>query len=113
MYQLRPGNLTIASIIALTLCNLSLNAYAAGEEAAFLKHGCWQCHGTEGQGTIAGPRLGPDPIPYEAFSVFVRGSSREMPAFRESVLPEADLVKIHEYLKSRPRAVDTRSQLGQ
>jgi len=30
MYQLRPGNLTIASIIALTLSNLSLNAYAVG-----------------------------------------------------------------------------------
>jgi mono/diheme cytochrome c family protein len=106
-------NLATAYFIALTLCSFSSKVLAADEDAVFMKYGCWQCHGTEGHGTLAGPKLGPDPIPYEGFSAFVRGSSREMPPYRESVLPEPDLVKIHEYLKSRPPAVDTRSLLGQ
>lgn len=77
-----------------------------------MKYGCWQCHGSEGQGTIAGPKLAPNPIPYDGLSSFIRGSSREMPPYRETVLPEPDLMKIYEYLKSRPPAVDTRGQLG-
>jgi mono/diheme cytochrome c family protein len=106
-------NLAIAYFTALTFCSFSSKVLAADERAIFMKYGCWQCHGTEGQGTLAGPKLGPNPIPYEGFSAFVRGSSREMPPYRESVLPEPDLVKIHEYLKSRPLAVDTRSLPGQ
>jgi mono/diheme cytochrome c family protein len=106
-------NLAVACFIALTLCSVSSKALAADEGAVFMKYGCWQCHGTEGQGTISGPKLGPNPIPYEGFSAFVRGSSREMPPYREAVLPEPDLVKIHEYLQSRPPAVDTRSLLEQ
>ncbi|WP_170850012.1 cytochrome c [Beijerinckia sp. GAS462] len=76
--------------------------------AQFLKYGCWQCHGTEGQGTSAGPKLAPDPLPYEGFSAFVRSSSRQMPPFREQVLPEPDLQAIHAYLSSRPAAVDVK-----
>jgi mono/diheme cytochrome c family protein len=97
----------------LILCGFSSKVHAAGEDAVFLKYGCWQCHGTEGQGTLAGPKIGPNPILFEGFSALVRGSAREMPAYHESVLPESDLVKSHEYLKSRPPAADTRSLLQQ
>ncbi len=27
------------------------------------KYGCWQCHGTLGQGGVTGPKLAPDPMP--------------------------------------------------
>jgi mono/diheme cytochrome c family protein len=65
------------------------------------KYGCYQCHGTEGQGSpITGPRLAPNPLPFEALSAFVRTSSREMPPFREAVLPNADLADIYAYLQS-------------
>jgi cytochrome c len=42
------------------------NANAASAEhgkAMFMQHGCWQCHGTQGQGSIAtsgGKRLAPN-----------------------------------------------------
>ena len=71
------------------------------------KYGCYQCHGTEGQGSaITGPRLAPDPLPYEALSAFIRSSSRNMPPFREQILPNADLEDIYAYLKSIPPAKD-------
>jgi mono/diheme cytochrome c family protein len=65
------------------------------------KYGCYQCHGTEGQGSpVTGPRLAPNPLPFEALSAFVRTSSREMPPFREAVLPNEDLADIYAYLQS-------------
>ena len=71
------------------------------------KYGCYQCHGTEGQGSaITGPKLAPDPIPYDALSAFIRTSSRNMPPFREQILPNADLEDIYAYLKSIPPAKD-------
>jgi len=71
------------------------------------KYGCYQCHGTEGQGSaITGPKLAPDPIPYDTLSAFIRTSSRNMPPFREQILPNADLEDIYAYLKSIPPAKD-------
>ena len=71
------------------------------------KYGCYQCHGTEGQGSvITGPKLAPDPIPYDALSAFIRTSSRNMPPFREAILPNTDLEDIYAYLKSIPPAKD-------
>jgi len=65
------------------------------------KYGCYQCHGTQGQGSpVTGPRLAPNPLPFEALSAFVRTSSREMPPFREAVLPNEDLADIYAYLQS-------------
>ena len=97
-----------AAVVAI-VCLPAWPAMAADKgEAEFLKYGCWQCHGTQGQGTTAGPTLAPDTLPYEGFSAFVRSSSRQMPPYREAVLPEPDLQAIHAYLLSRPAAVDVK-----
>ena len=83
-------------------------AFAASAEkgkAAFMQHGCWQCHGTEGQGSIAtsnGKRLAPNPLPWEAFAGFVRSTNRAMPPFSEKILSDADLADIYAYLQSIP-----------
>src|SRR5580704_11396804 len=74
------------------------------------KYGCYQCHGTQGQGSpVTGPRLAPNPIPFEALSAFVRTTSREMPPFRESVLPNEDLADIYAYLQSIKPGPDYKS----
>ena len=70
------------------------------------KYGCFQCHGTVGQGGNAGPKLAPDPMPFEALSNFVRTTSRQMPPYRESVLPNEDLADIYAYLQSVPATPD-------
>jgi ubiquinol-cytochrome c reductase cytochrome c subunit len=86
-------------------------ALAAGDAAKgkenFMKYGCWQCHGTVGQGSpVSVPKLAPEPIPLEAMSSFIRNSRRTMPPYRVEVLPEADLADIHAYLSSVPKPAD-------
>ena len=70
-------------------------------KAAFLRYGCYTCHGYEAQG-VPGRKLAPNPLPYPAFSNFVRTSPGEMPTFTAQVLPDQDLADIHAYLRSRP-----------
>jgi mono/diheme cytochrome c family protein len=71
------------------------------------KYGCYQCHGEAGQGSpITGPKLAPNPMPYEALSAFVRTTNRSMPPYKEAVLPEADLQDMYAYLQSVPAAPD-------
>ena len=75
----------------------------------YVKHGCWQCHGTVGQGAQTGPKLAPEPMPQETFVSFVRTTNRAMPPYRETVLPDADLADIYAYLQSVPKAADYKS----
>ena len=86
-------------------------ALAAGDadkgKENFMKYGCWQCHGTQGQGSpVSGPKLAPGPLPFEAMSAFIRNSRRQMPPYREEVLPRADLEDIHAYLSSIAKTTD-------
>ena len=41
----------------------ALAASAENGKQAFMRAGCWQCHGTMGQGGATGPKLAPDPLP--------------------------------------------------
>ena len=87
-------------------------AFAASAEngkRVFMQAGCWQCHGTVGQGGAAGPKIAPAPLPYDALAAFVRTTNRAMPPYRETVLSNADLADIHAYLESipKPPAVDS------
>jgi mono/diheme cytochrome c family protein len=71
------------------------------------KYGCYECHGTEGQGSpVTGPRLAPNPIPFETLQAFVRTSNGPMPPFREAILPNDDLADIYAYLQSIKPAPD-------
>jgi mono/diheme cytochrome c family protein len=91
-------------------------AFAAGDAAkgkvAFTKFGCWQCHGFQGQGSVAtsnGKVLAPDPLPWDTFSAFVRTSNVAMPPYSEKVLPNDDLQNIYAYLSSIPKTKDAAS----
>ena len=104
---------TIATAVACLIFGdgiLANQAAAAGSaergKVAFVKHGCWQCHGFQGQGSIAtsnGAVLAPDPLPFEAFAGFVRNSNRSMPPYRETILSNADLADIYAFLQSIPK----------
>lgn len=69
-------------------------------KAAFMRTGCWQCHGTLGQGGVAGPRLVPNPIPVEALIGFVRSSDRQMPPYSAQLMSDDELTDIHAYLSA-------------
>jgi len=85
-------------------------AAAAGSaekgKAAYVKHGCWQCHGYMGQGGIAGKKLAPDPLLLEAMSAFVRNTTGAMPPYQKAILSDTDLSDIHAWLQSLPKARD-------
>ena len=75
-------------------------------QVAYVKHGCWQCHGFAAQGGIAGPKLAPDPMPLVALTAFVRHTRGAMPPYQEAILSSADLADIHAWLQSLPKAQD-------
>jgi ubiquinol-cytochrome c reductase cytochrome c subunit len=76
---------------------------------AYVKNGCWGCHGFVGQGGIAGPKLAPDPKPIEYIDAFVRNTRGTMPPYSEKILSKKDLADIHTYLKSIPKGPDYKS----
>ena len=87
-------------------------AFAASAESgkkAFVAHGCWQCHGFEGQGSVAtsnGTVIAQTQLSFETFESFVRNTNRAMPPYREAILSQADLTDIYAYLQSIPRPPD-------
>lgn len=69
--------------------------------------GCWQCHGYEGQGGAAGPRLAARNLPFAGFSAYVRRPTNQMPPYTEKVVANADLAHILAYVNSRPAPPQT------
>jgi ubiquinol-cytochrome c reductase cytochrome c subunit len=99
----------IAAVVAAAAALLAApNAGAAGSaekgKVAYVKHGCWQCHGFVGQGGVTGPKLAPNPMPPEAFAAFVRFTNGAMPPYQKAILSDEDLADIHAYLQSLPKA---------
>jgi len=86
-----------------------LAASAEKGKEAFLLHGCWQCHGYQAQGGIAGVKLAPNPIPFDTLSNFVRTTNRAMPPFGKEILSDEDLADIYAYLQSIPKDPDPNS----
>jgi ubiquinol-cytochrome c reductase cytochrome c subunit len=85
------------------------SAVAASSEngkTAYVKHGCWQCHAFEGQGSVtsSGGRVIADTqLPLDAFKAYVRNPTGAMPPFHGEILSDSDLDDIYAYLESRPK----------
>ena len=106
-------SLRVVGLLALAVVTSSPAAATAQSAAkgkvAYVKHGCWQCHGFAAQGGVAGPKLAPDPMPLVALTAFVRHTRGAMPPYQEAILSSADLADIHAWLQSLPRAQDAKS----
>ena len=107
------------SVVALALATLLIAGARAQTPAAqtapapegnadegkklFVSYGCYQCHGREAQGSNAtGPRLGPRPIAFTAFTRYVRRPTGQMPPYTSKVVSDMDLANIYAYVQSRP-----------
>ena len=76
---------------------------AENGKRVFNKIGCYECHGREGQGsTMGGPRIAPDPIPFDALARYVRKPTGEMPPYTAKVVSDQELADIYAFLQSRP-----------
>lgn len=71
----------------------------------YLKNGCYECHGTVGQGAQANPvapRLAPNPLPLAALIAYVRKPAGGMPPYVSKVMSDAELADVRAYLASIP-----------
>ncbi len=87
------------------------NAPPAGDAAngkrLYMETGCYQCHGTVGQGSRGtGPHLAPKPMPYAAFAGQVRKPVNAMPPYTSVVLSDQELADIYAYLLTVPPLPD-------
>ena len=99
----------LAAAVLVVSQGAALAASAEKGKVAYVKNGCWQCHGFVGQGGVSGPKLAPDPMPLAALSAFLRHTNGRMPPYQEAVLSNADLADIHAYLQSIPKPADYKS----
>jgi mono/diheme cytochrome c family protein len=77
---------------------------AAHGKQLYMTTGCYQCHGTSGEGGgNAGPRLAPQPIPFEALLLQLRHPRARMPVYTAVVMPDTDVADIHAFLQSVPK----------
>lgn len=79
-------------------------ADAAKGKAAFIQHGCWQCHDFAGELSATSARaIARTALPLDAFKAFVRDTNGAMPPYRPAVLSDGDLDDIYAYLQSLPQ----------
>jgi len=83
----------------------------------YVRKGCSACHGYDGQGgSYTGPRIAPDPMPWQAIAAFIRNPpgleppylSRRfniMPPYTSKMLSDQEVRGIYVYLSSRPPPV--------
>ena len=64
--------------------------------------GCYQCHSEQGQGGTQGPRLGPRPIPFQAFLRYLRTPKGEMPPYKAKVMSDQDVADVYAFLQALP-----------
>jgi ubiquinol-cytochrome c reductase cytochrome c subunit len=68
----------------------------------FMADGCYECHGTVGQGGFAGPRLAPNPLPADAIAQYIRNPKGVMPPYIAKVVSDRDVADLRAYLASIP-----------
>ena len=109
---MKPGRVRWVGLLALAgvVCGHAVAAAQSADKgkAAYVKHGCWQCHGLGAQGGVAGPKLAPEPMPLVALTALVRHTRGTMPPYQEAILSSADLADIHAWLQSLPKPQDYR-----
>ncbi len=90
-------------LFAAALLASSIHAQdAENGKRIFMKVGCFECHGTLGQGTIAGARIGPPRLNMQGVIRYVRRPAGQMPAFTEKVMSDRELTDVYAYLKAIP-----------
>ena len=101
--------LAMAALIALLAGALATSTLAADRSAniihgkqLYLANGCYQCHGTRGEGG-AGPRLAPGPIPLAGWLQQLRHPRARMPFYTDVVMSDKDVEDVYAYMQSVPK----------
>jgi ubiquinol-cytochrome c reductase cytochrome c subunit len=98
-------------VAAVALAGFSLHAQngsADNGKQLFMKHGCYECHGTIGQGGT-GPHLAPRPLAAAALTAYIRKPGGGMPPYSTKVLPDSEAADIRAYLATIPESPAAKS----
>lgn len=96
------AHLALAQTIAEPAASAPVGDARRGKDA-FMKYGCYECHGTGGQGNYGtGVRIAPKPPPWSAVNSYVRRPRGGMPSYSEKILADGVLADIYVYLSSIP-----------
>ena len=97
------------SLLAWTAPMAAMAADAARGARLYHDDGCFQCHGTNGQGGAA-PTLAPPATPSaERIAAYIRKPTGEMPPYNARVLDDAAVADIRAYLGTLATAPDPAS----
>ena len=75
----------------------------------FAAYACYQCHGYQGQGSNAGARLAPRPLPLAAMIKYIRKPTGVMPPVTAKVVSDAEVADIRAYLETVPAPPDVKT----
>jgi ubiquinol-cytochrome c reductase cytochrome c subunit len=75
----------------------------------YSSYGCYQCHNFAANGGGAGARLAPRPIPFTAFSQYVRTPKGQMPPYTRRIVTDQELADIYAFLLTIPAPPDADS----
>ena len=81
---------------------------AEGGKRLYMKHTCYFCHGTAGQGSIAGARVAVVARNLQGFTRYVRQPAGQMPAYSDKILSDQELADMFAYLRALPPAKPAR-----
>jgi mono/diheme cytochrome c family protein len=89
---------------------VSASGDATNGKRIYRSYGCYECHGSEGQGSmLTGPRIGPHPIQFSTFVRYIRQPKGEMPPYTDKVVSDAELADTYAFLQSLPQPRDPKS----
>jgi len=98
--------LLLIPLLALTAIAQTKAGDSPNGKRLFMRNGCYQCHGTVGQGGLAGPRLAQTKLTLPAFTSYVRNSRpSNMPPYRSKVMTDQELADVYAYIQSVPPPV--------
>jgi ubiquinol-cytochrome c reductase cytochrome c subunit len=98
--------LILLSLLAPTAFAQTTAGDAVNGKRLVMRNGCYQCHGTVGQGGLAGPRLAQTKLPLPAFVAYARSPRPgNMPPYRSKVMTDQELADVYAYLQSVPPPV--------
>ena len=98
--------LILLPLIATTAFAQTKPGDSANGKRIFMRNGCYQCHGTVGQGGLAGPRLAQTKLTPAGFISYVRNPRPgNMPPYRNKVMTDQELADVYAYVQSVPPPV--------
>jgi mono/diheme cytochrome c family protein len=75
----------------------------ANGKRLFEAKACYQCHGWQGQGGLAGARLAQTKLTLSGFRAIIRNPPpSQMPPYRAAVLTDAEVADLFAYIESFP-----------